>query len=241
MICNLCLKEVELCNSHILPEFLYKDIYEEEGHIYFTFSTDISERIEKRRKGIYEKLLCRQCESIIGRYEDYAAKVIYGGTPIDVFLSNEIVISNLDYTKFKLFQISLLWRAGVSMRDEFRNVYLDKHSEIMRNMLLKGIPGEAYEYGCILIFVPQVKDFIHKMIFPFEQTPTKILGHTCYRAIFGGLFWIYFVSSHMKHFPYQEKFLNKSGELKILKDGQYAIEFLKLLGQDIANKKKDFL
>jgi hypothetical protein len=77
-ICKLCLQDKELVDSHIFPEFMYKPLYDDEHR--FNVLGNKGEGILKRPpKGIYEKLLCVECDhNIIGKYENYASKVIFG-------------------------------------------------------------------------------------------------------------------------------------------------------------------
>ena len=243
MKCTLCLKDgVSLCNSHVFPEFLYKEIYEDDKHIYYALSTNPDERVGKRRSGIYERLLCRECESKIQRYEDYAAKVLYGGTRIGIQRYPEmLVISSLDYNRFKLFQLSLLWRAGVSKRKEFRGTDIGVHTERIRRMLLMDDPGDVYDYGCIVTFIPSTYKIMRKVIYPPERIPTKVIGHTCYRAIFGGLIWAFFVSSHLKYFPYPEAFLSKEGTMRIYRAEGKAKEFIKQIGKELVEANPSFI
>jgi len=62
-----------------------------------------------------------------------------------------IECGGIDYKLFKLFQLSLLWRAGVSDRPIFKEVALGRHQEILRRMLLDDDPGESHKYGCIML------------------------------------------------------------------------------------------
>ena len=67
--CFLCQKDGKvLIDSHIFPEFLYNPLYDE-NHQYFVVSSDSSKKIKRPRKGIYEKLFCRDCEDILEKYE----------------------------------------------------------------------------------------------------------------------------------------------------------------------------
>ena len=73
-ICQLCLKESELRNSHILPEFFYLSTYESrDAHRTLEITHDAERTIQK---GLREYLFCQECETKLSRYEGYAAKLI---------------------------------------------------------------------------------------------------------------------------------------------------------------------
>jgi hypothetical protein len=79
-ICRLCLKEAKLVKSHILPEFLYRPMYGA-GNRFFVISTDAMIPERTRQVGIFERLFCSNCDNkLLGRYENYAARVLMGGT-----------------------------------------------------------------------------------------------------------------------------------------------------------------
>ena len=238
MKCALCQQTKPLCDSHIIPEFFYKKLYDSE-HSYFFVSTDPSKGAESRRKGIYEKLLCTSCEKQIGSFEDYSSKVLSGNVTIDdSHRPNWIVLRNLDYTKFKLFQISLLWRAGVSARKEFSKCDLGPHGERMRIMLLNGQPGEPYEYGCFIFFFPTAQKEMQRIVYPPELAKSKINGHRCYLAVFGGLMWVYLVSKHTKSFRHGDVFLSKEGDQPIFNIGITGMKWAIQLADDMKSTGK---
>ncbi len=233
MQCALCQQSKILCDSHIIPEFLYNKLYDQK-HSYFFATTDPSERAKLRRRGIYEKLLCKSCESFISRFETYAKKIFAGNVKIDNSNSSRwIVLQDLDYEKFKLFQISLLWRASVSQRREFSKCNLGPHDDRMHKMLLEGKPGEPYEYGCILFYFPIAQKEMQMIISPPELIKRKINGHRCYLAVFGGLMWVYFVSKHTYTFRLREVFLSKTGQQPIFNIGTKGMEWAMELWADL--------
>lgn len=163
MTCKLCLREKQLLKkSHIIPDFMYKELFDE-GHFLYTRKITGGEVIRKGRRptGEYDsKILCRECDNeVIGQYESYANQVLYGSGANAV--SNEVnqhgIISTrieLDYTKFKLFLLSILWRASISRREFFSDVNLGTtHEEIVRQMLYEGIPGRYTDYPCTIITI----------------------------------------------------------------------------------------
>src|SRR5205807_8245068 len=140
--------------SHIIPEFLHKDTYGE-GHAALSVRADLP-YVRRLRKGLRERLLCDGCEGVIKRYEDYFARTWYGQGVLPQFAPEHgeaVVTDGLDYAAFKLFHLSILWRASVATREEFRDVKLGpQHEDAIRRMLLAGDPGPADRYrltGCL--------------------------------------------------------------------------------------------
>lgn len=83
-ICALCGLSKTLQKSHILPEFLYDEVYDE-LHSFIVQSTSPTAPAPRRRQGIYEELLCCDCDQRrLGRLDDYAAKVFKGGIELEM-------------------------------------------------------------------------------------------------------------------------------------------------------------
>jgi hypothetical protein len=127
--CALCKTEKPLSNSHVIPEFLYQELYD--GlHRFHRISTTPEAKNRLLQKGIREPLLCHDCEQQISVWEGYARQVLFGGVPIQGNKEDKkITVENIDYANFKLFQLSIIWRASVSSRPEFRQVQLGPHQE----------------------------------------------------------------------------------------------------------------
>ena len=150
-ICKLCHEDRELLRSHIFPEFCHKDLYDEKGRIH-ELSTDPKVRNRHdRQKGIRERILCGDCEQRLSVWEKHASTFLNGKAESLLRSENRIErVDVRDYKKFKLFQLSLLWRAGVASDKEFEEVRLNKHEEILRRMILRGDPGSPCDYGCVV-------------------------------------------------------------------------------------------
>jgi hypothetical protein len=79
----------------------------------------------------------KDCEAKIGKWEDYARNVLYGRAPgpdirkLDIGESitdrlgprdmaakyfRDLRQTTVDYKRFKLFELSILWRAGIEER-----------------------------------------------------------------------------------------------------------------------------
>lgn len=238
MSCALCQQDKKLCESHIYPEFLYEHFYDED-HTYKVLSTDEDQHVGERPKGIYEKLLCEDCESKLSGWETHGREVMFGGTEITLERQNgRIVIGNLEYNRFKLFQMSLLWRTAVASRKEVPDIQLGPHEEKMRRMLYNEEPGSPHQYGCVKFQVPGHTELLAHTVIPPEET--KVGAHHCYRCVFGGLIWVYFVSSHTSNLPYQEVMLTRDGRLPIFNAGEEGEQYLQDLASDFRRNNREF-
>ncbi len=230
MPCRLCKQNKPLRESHIFPEWLYKPLYDD-NHRFFVLSTDANKRRGTRPKGIYEKLFCSECEQRFSRWEGYARNVFFE-LPLKVIEDDgAVVFSGLEYTPLKLFQMSLIWRASIASRHEMHKIDLGPHAERIRKMLFEDRPGEVYEYGSILMLPALSQELMQQFVYPPERLPTKIDGHSAYRAVFGGLFWLLIVSNHSYRIPH-EVFLSKNGNLPVFKVGGPAVQFMQQLASD---------
>ncbi len=177
-------------------------------------TTNPEEKNRLLQKGLRENLLCGTCEQHIGNYERYASLALKGGIGLDYRNEgNKIFISGLDYQKFKLFQLSILWRASISNRPEFRQVKLGRHENIIRKRLLDGSPGGSKDYGCLMMAIRHEGKPVTDLI--VEPTPSRILDHKCYRFVFGGFAWLYIVSSHNLPKIITDNFVTENGSCVI--------------------------
>jgi len=213
MTCALCGQEKQLQESHIIPEFVFKQLYDSK-HRFHVVSTLPKRPRPLEQKGIRERLLCYECEQKFSINERYARGVLLGGTEITVRHRGRCLeLSNLDYKKLKLFQMSILWRASVAKHKLFSRVKLGSHEQPLMKMLYEENPGTQQQYCCLVIGLKSETgiqaDFID------QPTRFRIDGHTVYRFIFAGFIWVYFVSSHSIPTMFRQIALNEAGEMKV--------------------------
>ena len=193
MKCPLCTLEAKLVSSHIIPEFLYETLYDEK-HRFHQISIDPAQRNQFKQKGLRETLLCFSCEQRLSVPEQYVSNLLNGGVPITVAQDGKYLrLSELDYRKLKLFQLSVLWRAGVSTLSSFSQVQLGPHTNKIRELVYEQRPGNASDYGCIMSMLMRGDDMVTGLIVP--PTWARFGGLKSYRFVFGGLVFVYIVSS----------------------------------------------
>ncbi|MBI1387148.1 MAG: hypothetical protein GC154_01700 [bacterium] len=238
--CQLCHKSENLCNSHIIPEFFYEQmkLYDNK-HRFNVLSTEPARHRPTEQKGIRERLLCKQCEGKLSAWENYARRVLYGDESIRITTNKPKVIEcTIDYKIFKLFQLSLLWRVGISNQDGFSSVKLGEHGDGLRRMLFDETPGSTESYGCIILYSTVNTEITSNMIHCMGMS--KVDSVECARLLLGGFFWLFFLSESAIDPRQKELFLQDSGHLRILKINQDPNDYIKKLAFDLyhSNPKK---
>lgn len=209
MRCALCHAEATLRNSHIIPEFLYRTLYDDK-HRFHQISADRDRPNRLLQKGLRAPLLCDTCELRFSVYERYASMFLNGGVGVSVRQDGDrLHLANLDYKKLKLFQLSVLWRASVASLPAFSQVSLGPHAKQIWKMLANDDPGGTHEYGCLMFVLMHQQDVLPDLI--VSPTRARLDGHRVYRFVFGGLLFVYVVSSLRPPGYLSEHFLQESG------------------------------
>ncbi len=173
---------------------MYSSLYDE-NHKFNQLTKD---RIIPRPLGIYEKMLCEVCEGKLNFYETYVKEVLYGGTELVIReYKSHTSFLNIDYNRLKLFHMSILWRAGVTGREEFSDVELgQKHEEKLRAMINNDNPGKPYEYPCIIMYNINSTPEINQGLVTNLHKSLRYEGHMAYKVFMAGCIWGFLVSSH---------------------------------------------
>ena len=191
-ICKLCREEKTLRNSHIVPEFLYKHCYDDKHRI-VQFSPDERREIFIQ-KGIREKLLCDDCEQRLSKIEREFSRLWYDSELFpDKVLDECVKLKGFDYTQFKLFHLSILWRSSVSKFDS--NVNLGSHENYIAKLILNENADEESKYRiCGEVLTDEDNKVTHELVSWPQKS--RFYGHRVYSPCYAGCRWIFFVSNH---------------------------------------------
>lgn len=235
-VCRLCHGIKSLRSSHIIPEFLYSSMYDEK-HRFHILSTDKEQSNRLAQKGVREKLLCEDCEQKLSKWERYASQILSGGTAfVAVQEGNLWHLSEIDYIPFRLFQLSVLWRASVSTVDFFANVSLGDHEEKIRRLLISGNPGLPWQYGCVICGLIANETVLTDLM--IQPDRLRIHGHNAYRFVFGGFMWVYLVSNHISPTPIQSACLDPAGKLTVLVRNINSVKYFEHLAGQLFEQGK---
>lgn len=136
-----------MCKSHIIPDFAYAPIKNDKNQIYA-----VGRNVKKVQTGYFEKLLCQNCETLISGYES-KFKTLWmdtippnfnhlATTPLEDVISVEVT----DYDAFKLFHLSVFWRAAVSTGFKIEPMSFGRYEAQIAEMIRTGDPGQPGDF-----------------------------------------------------------------------------------------------
>ncbi|PER04891.1 hypothetical protein [Bacillus cereus] len=214
--CRLCGEGKELIKSHIVPEGFYKNMYDNKNRLFL--SSQSRNGFITMQKGQREELLCIECDSnLIGnKYDKYGIQVIRDRLHIQSSTDyTKETWEGLDYNKFKIFLLSVLWRAHIAQKFH-KGITLDENTETLIVKAIKS--GQAPKENVIPIVgisLVDPKDKASKCdeIITNGNTYTRTgqkYSKTCI-IIFGGYAWTFIVPNAEINDPQEEFFLKENG------------------------------
>lgn len=225
MKCSLCHAETKLLKkSHIIPDFMYNGMFGQKHRLSHVNLKDLKE-LKSVPTGIYDKdILCVKCDNeVIGKYETYASKAIYGGdllgkeSPVFKTQKNvhgfvSVLVNNIDYVKFKLFLLSILWRAHVSKQVFFAEIDLGKYAEKIRRMIVEGDAGEETELQTAIFFIKSDTLPLKSIIAPRYL---KDEGNSSYAFYINEAFYHFNLSEHNKLEIFDKGYIGKNNLMQV--------------------------
>lgn len=149
--CKFCLAEgVKLVNSHIIP----KAFYFQDGKGVNSEILSENGRSQRSPQGIYDQIVCDDCEKSFGAWDDYAFKLLKKDCPDHIAkhpengLTLAYEYSDVDYPKLKLFFLSVMWRAHASSKGFFDRFQLPEElAQRLLTVLKSRVAPEAEDWA----------------------------------------------------------------------------------------------
>lgn len=174
MLCLMCKSEhKKLVKAHIIPESLYAPILKD-GITPLLHSNIEGHHNKRIRKGVYDKnILCDSCEKLFSPYDTYAKEFFLGNRQSWKTVTNYAqtighVTTAFNYTKLKLFFISLIYRASLSSHNFFKRIDLGELQDHAKEMIVSGNPGTPDEFSII------ISEFDHKHLSTAMLDPHRV-------------------------------------------------------------------
>ena len=212
MTCALCLKELDLCDSHIVPEFLYTPGYDEKHRLAVAKRGASDSRFVQ--KGKREPLLCNFCERLLNREYEQPISREWNELVPDEVEGTLHQLEPADSKVFKLFHLSILWRASVAEASEWSKVSLGpEHNERLRVALLAGDPPPRAEYPLLGNVFVDKDTRIPCRGWVGMPTSARIGAARLYTFLYGGCTWHTAIASHPVVHPDNPFALSTAGRL----------------------------
>jgi hypothetical protein len=192
--CRLCKERRKLCRSHIIPEWAYRPLYDEDHRAIEIGSEDRQRRTVQ--VGLREYLFCRCCEQFFQKIEDPFFLFWSAAGRFPVVLDQLFVrVSGIDYENTRKFLLSILWRAHVATKPVFTAVNLGPHADRIRNILVAdagaGIDDD-YPIFCRALRDPDTGGLAKELV--LTPARMRLEGRWNYEVAFLGCLWNIFVS-----------------------------------------------
>ena len=97
---------------------------------------------KKSNIGIYDQIVCLECERMFQEYDRYAKNFLlgYDGVKQEIRDGEEklaYIVPEYDYHNLKMFILSVLWRASVSMQPFFEKIKLGPYENEIKELIIK--------------------------------------------------------------------------------------------------------
>lgn len=226
--CALCLCVKPLCNSHVVPEFCYKPAYDDKHRL---IEYDPVTRTKKGlpQKGLYCRLLCADCERLINdEYEKPFLKYWRNGGVLAPLTTEELVVlDGINYAQFKLFHLSVLFRAHASALSNFSDIQLGTHAETIRQMVLSGDCGDHSKYPILCSAICNNRgEILFAFVGPGHMI--ELDGAKGYYFTFCGCEWRYMLALD-EISDFNECCLQQNGTLPIIKEYPSSLAYYRML------------
>ncbi len=215
-VCRFCGKERTLIRAHIIPESFFRPLRDPSGPP--RLMTDTKGIYPKRFPiGVYDKgILCRECEDRFAATDDYGQLLLLRSLSEAEPITQEgktiaLVFKRFDYTKLKLFVLSVLWRASVSRHPFYEKIALGPYEDRIREMFERGDPGPPDDFAVTFAH------FEEKLgLLPFDPYREKYDGINYCRMYMGGYVVLVKVDHRNAPAPIGELALGKTPELYVI-------------------------
>lgn len=180
MICPLCKlgKDEFHKKSHIVPEWMYRDIYDAE-HEHKMVNADFDkEVVNKEQTGYYEEyIICKDCENESQLYDSYACRILTDRAPqtkehravtkIPYKKSKDGRIvrfsrwEGIDFLKFQKFVFATALKGHLATVKHGKTILGKKHFEQMRQLYKKPLlmiePTQSEWYSFLMTINLRIK------------------------------------------------------------------------------------
>ena len=240
--CALCGRVRKLCRSHIIPRFFIRDL-RADGPNWFEHDLSGTSPPAVKQDGWKEHLLCRNCEEKIGRWEKTVSEDLRGKRRASAFWETipydggvwlppaaeprpfqVLRVRECDYSAWRLFQLSLLFKMAKSKLPGFSLASLGDEEGTIREMIRRADPGDPMDYPCFMYIL----SLDNRAMKGFMNTPIrgKFEGSPAIELVFGGLGWFFILGREVVSEPLRKMVVNRRGDMRLMQREAASVSWL---------------
>jgi hypothetical protein len=164
---------------------MYKGIGDEKNRINVISSSNAYQKKTVQSGAYEENILCAECDNnLLSKLERYANNYLYSrfcnancADFEQITNCNGIELircKNIEYSQFKLFLQSLIWRASISNHPLFINFkLLPEDNERLRQSIVNLKPLEKHDFACVLMTPSNTDEVETDLVFINSTKPNK--------------------------------------------------------------------
>lgn len=139
--CRLCTEQKPLVKAHIESRRFGLWAKAECKNLLEVREHDPRKKIEYWQNGIWDDgILCQGCDGGFRDWEDYGFELLsepagFDGLPKTNADLQSFVVRGIDFDRFQLFLLSVLWRAAISKEPFYAHVQLGPYEEVIADIL----------------------------------------------------------------------------------------------------------
>ena len=175
-LCKYCDQRPEkFAKAHVIPRSFFKLVKKEASYAVFFQARKEQVRTDFHQAGIYDSgILCVACEAAFTNWDTHGYDVLSKTRGDDEALRTQegitcgVIPRNLVYQTFKMFLLSVLWRASVSSHLFFSGIDLGPHERRIRSILKTEMPLGPEQYSAMLL-LPVGQPFRDTILMPWRS------------------------------------------------------------------------
>jgi hypothetical protein len=211
-VCALCHRERPLCESHIVPNWMYQKVRDRTGRA-ISLTVDPRHRPKPKQDGWWEHLLCIDCEGTFSRWERVGSRDV--GRIVDTDPGDGVLfeVPGVDQRNLALLAWSILWRVSVSRRLPMGGLSLGTRAEELRGRLYRGDLAPLEDFPLLLTRWVGSEVADRNIIFPFAF---DLLGMRGFRMQVFGIDWFWSMSPRRASWLTELPWVGQSPHLRVV-------------------------
>jgi len=139
--CLLCEQITDLCQSHALPDALFRPLLRGNGGSAIHVTDDATTPVQLDSDSWKTPQLCGVCESLMNdEWDSYGIAFFQGRRGKPRLTDAGVTFANVDAGRIRMFALAVLWRMSVSVHPSYLNAHLpaETRDALRRTLLAKG-------------------------------------------------------------------------------------------------------